>query len=61
MIPYKQLSVEDIFQDCQDIFENNKLPFLSLLGQVYNDLCMFKGTNPFLRIQWNNCLPDVPR
>ena len=33
MIPYKQLSVEDIFQDCQDKFENDKPRFLSLLEQ----------------------------
>lgn len=31
MIPYKQLSVTDIFQDCQDKFENDKPVFLSLL------------------------------
>ena len=33
MIPYKQLSVEDIFQDCQNIFEDDKPWFLSLLEQ----------------------------
>ncbi len=31
MIPYKQLSLEDIFQDCQDKFDNDKPAFLSLL------------------------------
>ena len=31
MIPYKQLSVTDIFQDCQDKFDNDKPAFLSLL------------------------------
>ena len=31
MIPYKQLSVADILQDCQDKFENDKPAFLSLL------------------------------
>ena len=31
MIPYKQLSLADIFQDCQDKFENDKPAFLSLL------------------------------
>lgn len=30
MIPYKQLSLADIFSDCQDKFENNKPAFLSL-------------------------------
>ena len=33
MIPYKQLSVADIFQDCQTIFEDDKPQFLSLLEQ----------------------------
>lgn len=31
MITYKQLSLADIFQDCQDKFENDKPAFLSLL------------------------------
>ena len=31
MIPYKQLSLEDIFSDCQEKFENDKPAFLSLL------------------------------
>ncbi len=31
MIPYKQLSLADIFQDCQEIFNNDKPAFLSLL------------------------------
>ena len=33
MIPYKQLSMEDILQDCQDKFNNDKPAFLSLLEQ----------------------------
>lgn len=33
MITYKQLSLADIFQDCQDKFENDKPAFLSLLEQ----------------------------
>ncbi len=33
MIPYKQLSVADIFEDCQIIFEEDKPRFLSLLEQ----------------------------
>ena len=36
MIPYKQLSVADIFQDCQDKFDNDKPTFLSLLEQHIN-------------------------
>ena len=31
MIPHKQLSLEDIFSNCQNIFENDKPEFLSLL------------------------------
>ena len=31
MIPYKQLSLADIFSDCQEKFENDKPAFLSLL------------------------------
>ena len=31
MIPYKQLSLGDIFQDCQEKLENDKPAFLSLL------------------------------
>ena len=31
MIPYKQLSLADIFTDCQEKFENDKPAFLSLL------------------------------
>ena len=31
MIPYKQLSLADIFQDCQNKFDNDKPAFLSLL------------------------------
>ena len=31
MIPYKQLSLADIFSNCQEKFENDKPAFLSLL------------------------------
>ena len=33
MIPYNQLSLADIFSDCQEIFESDKPQFLSLLQQ----------------------------
>ena len=33
MIPYNQLSLADIFSDCQDIYESEKPKFLSLLQQ----------------------------
>ena len=31
MIPYHQLSLAEIFTDCQDFFENDKPEFLNLL------------------------------
>lgn len=37
MIPYNQLSLADIFSDCQDIYESDKPAFLSLL-QSHIDL-----------------------
>ncbi len=36
MIPYKQLSLADIFTDCQNKFDNNKYEFLSLLDETIN-------------------------
>nr|WP_287713546.1 transposase [Blautia sp.] len=40
MIPYKQLSLADIFSDCQNKFENDKPAFLSLL-QTHIDIDEF--------------------
>ena len=37
MIPYNQLSLADIFSDCQEIYESHKPQFLFLLRQ-YIDL-----------------------
>lgn len=31
MIPQKQLTLADIFEDCQEIYDSDKLQFLSLL------------------------------
>lgn len=36
MIPYKQLSLADIFTDCQAIFNEDKPAFLSLLESHIN-------------------------
>ena len=36
MITYKQLSLADIFTDCQNKFDNDKYQFLSLLDQTVN-------------------------
>ena len=40
MIPYKQLSLADVFSDCQKKFENDKPAFLSLL-QTHIDIDEF--------------------
>lgn len=36
MIPHKQLSLADIFTDCQNKFDNDKYEVLSLLDQTIN-------------------------
>lgn len=36
MIPYKQLSLADIFNDCQNKFDNDKYGFLEFLSQTIN-------------------------
>ena len=36
MVPYKQLSVTDVLQDCQTFFEDAKPQFLSLLEKHIN-------------------------
>ena len=36
MITYKQLSLADIFEDCQNKFENDKSKFLSILSETIN-------------------------
>lgn len=36
MITYKQLSMEDIFTNCKEIFENDKPAFLSMLDNAIN-------------------------
>ena len=33
MIPYKQLTLAEVFEDCQNKFDNDKYQFLSLLDQ----------------------------
>ena len=49
MIPYKQLPLADIFQDCQDKFDNDKLTFLSLLEEhiELDDTISFTFRNHF--------------
>lgn len=36
MIPHKQLSLADIFHDCQNKFENDKYQFLTILDEALN-------------------------
>ena len=36
MIPYKQLALAEVFEDCQNKFDNDKYQFLSLLDQTIN-------------------------
>ena len=40
MITYKQLSLADIFSDCQEKFENDKR---KMLGQFHQDLWSHRG------------------
>ena len=36
MIPYKQLTLAEIFEDCQNKFDNDKYQFLQLLDETIN-------------------------
>ena len=36
MITYKQLSLADIFTDCQNTFDNDKYKFLSIFDETTN-------------------------
>ncbi len=36
MITYKQLTLAEIFEDCQNNFNNDKYQFLSLLDEAIN-------------------------
>lgn len=47
MIPHKQLSLAEIFSDCQEKFENDKHQFLSLLENTIN-------INKFIPISFRN-------
>lgn len=47
MIPYKQLSLAEIFSDCQEKFENDKPQFLSLLENTIN-------INKFIPLSFRN-------
>ena len=41
MIPYKQLTLAEVFEDCQNKFDNDKYQFLSLLDQTINLMKLF--------------------
>lgn len=47
MIPHKQLSMAEIFSDCQEKFENDKYQFLSLLENTIN-------LNKFIPLSFRN-------
>ena len=47
MIPYKQLSLTDIFADCQNKFLNDKPVFLSLLEIHIDELIPVSFRNHF--------------
>ena len=36
MITHKQLSLAEVFEDCQNKFDNDKYQFLSLLDEAIN-------------------------
>ena len=36
MITYKQLTLEEIFEDCQNKFDNDKYQFFSLFDEAIN-------------------------
>ncbi len=36
MITHKQLTLAEVFEDCQNKFDNNKYQFLSLLDEAIN-------------------------
>ena len=36
IIPHKQLTLADIYDDCQEVFENDKPAFLTLLANHIN-------------------------
>ena len=36
MITHKQLSLAEVFEDCQNKFDNDKYPFLSLFDEAIN-------------------------
>lgn len=42
MIPYKQLSLADIFADCQSKFDEDKPVFLSLLESHIDLVVLFR-------------------
>ena len=47
MIPYKQLSLAEIFSDCQEKFENDKPAFLSLLETHIDEFIPISFRNHF--------------
>ena len=42
MITYKQLTLAEIFEDCQNKFDNDKYQFLSLLDEAIDPKIMLE-------------------
>ena len=51
MIPHKQLSLAEVFDDCQNIFDNNKYQFLQLLDESINLDEIVPDTSKFSRFK----------
>ena len=50
MIPYKQLALAEVFEDCQNKFDNDKYQFLSLLDQTINLLCRMETLGELMAV-----------
>lgn len=50
MITHKQLTLTDVFEDCQNKFDNDKYEFLQLLDETLNLDEIVPGTPGFLRV-----------
>ena len=56
MIPYKQLSLADIFQDCQNKFNNDKPAFLSCM--IIRKLIITRFLSFNIVVQYNSDTMD---
>ena len=56
MITYKQLTLAEIFEDCQNNFDNDKCRFLSLLDEAIN---LDEIVSVFLFLTFTPALEDL--